>query len=215
MFQTFTQLFLCSGWWMCCHCWLWRDISTLNMHNRARNQWKGVFCYEKRSENETEYQTDIYRQVNEDAATLITPHSSRVPLLPQQRLEKTASQRGSSQWSKQCWPSHSRPSPRGSQWWWPAASSWMTGNMLWSCDVCLHHLEVLKASASPLAVVATKHSSSHLNGFFSSSVMKFNWFLRMQKSQQMEFLHSKWAPTKNYNHWVTEFLLRCTAITLF
>lgn len=138
----------------------------------------------------------------------------RVPLLPQQQLEKTASQRGSSQWSKQCWPSHSRPSPRGSQWWWPAASSWMTGNMLLSCDVCLHHLEVLEASASPLAIVAM-HSSSHLNGFFSSSVMKFNWFLRMQKSQQMVFLHFKWAPTKNYSHWVTEFLLRCTAITLF
>lgn len=34
------------------------------MHNRARNQWKGVFCYEKCSENETEYQTDIYRQIN-------------------------------------------------------------------------------------------------------------------------------------------------------
>lgn len=119
----------------------------------------------------------------------------RVPLLPQQQLEKTASQRGSSQWSKQCWPSHSRPSPRGSQWWWPAASSWMTGNMLLSCDVCLDHLEVLEASASPLAVVAM-HSSSHLNGFFSSSVMKFSWFLRMQKSQQMVLLHFKWARYK-------------------
>lgn len=145
--------------WMWRHCRLWRNISSKSGDNNNI------------SENETKC------QFGRQHSHRTSPH---VPLLPQQQLEKTASQPGSSQWSKQCWPSRSRSSPRGSQWWWPAANSWTAWNMLLSSDVCLDDSTALKASAFTSLAVVGMHRPSHLNGFFSSSVMKFSWFLGMQ-----------------------------------